>query len=66
MRKIRTLDLPSIEKGRIRSKCVNTFLYSYEASDQLFDELRNKHYFIRTYGCQANIRDEETLVFKQP
>ena len=61
MRKIKTLDLPSIEKGRIRSKCVNTFLYSYEASDQLFDELRNKHYFIRTYGCQANIRDEETL-----
>lgn len=61
MRKIKHFDLPDIDKGRIRDKEFNTYYYSYLPSKELFSFFNNKKFFIRTYGCQANIRDEETI-----
>ena len=61
MRKLNIIEYPSIDKGRIRLKSFCTYNYSYVPSDDLLLKLKNKKYFIKTHGCQANIRDEETL-----
>lgn len=54
--------MPSLEKARIRSK---------EKSERIIDEViipdrlslfaNGKKYFIRTYGCQANVVDSENI-----
>ena len=56
------INSPDLIKARDRSKCETTFI---KASSKHFDDLKmlakGKNYFIHTYGCQANIRDEETM-----
>jgi tRNA-2-methylthio-N6-dimethylallyladenosine synthase len=51
--------LPNIKKAKKRNikKKIITFCY-----DKKFNNLgKNKKYFIRTYGCQSNIRDSEII-----
>ena len=53
---------PNLAKARDRKKEDTIFV---SCSSIHFDDLKklanNKKYFIHTYGCQANIRDEETM-----
>lgn len=54
--------LPSIENARKRDKnrvAIERELFSIPEDCQ--DIGKNKKYFLRTYGCQANQRDSETL-----
>ena len=60
--KTRIINSPDLIKARDRSKCETVFL---KANPKHLDDLKalakDKKYFIHTYGCQANIRDEETM-----
>ena len=55
------LDLPSMNKARERLKHSETYHYDYVPNEQVINFLNGKKYFIRTYGCQANYRDEENI-----
>ncbi len=61
MRKINKIDFPSLEAARKRNKEASTILYSYKPSEELIATYNGKKFFIRTYGCQANVRDEEIM-----
>lgn len=61
MRKVRYLDIPSMEKARLRNEKGSTIDFEFCPSDYLLNHFKNKKYFIHTYGCQANIRDGEVL-----
>ena len=53
--------LPNMEEARNRT---TKFDFEYEnviPSDDLKKYALGKTYFIRTYGCQANYRDEEII-----
>ena len=54
--------LPSLNLAKIRTKnLVKIEKDLYIIDDKIKNIGLNKYYFIRTYGCQANIRDSETL-----
>ena len=55
------LDLPNMNKARERIKRSETYHYDYVPSDEIINFLKSKKYYIRTYGCQANYRDEENI-----
>ena len=62
MRKeVKWLDTPSIEEGRKRVNKIETLNFYLDKNDENLKLLKGKKYFIRTYGCQANIRDEEVM-----
>jgi len=61
MRKVIFKDIPSIDKGRKRSSAANTVYLDNIFSSDLKNYFNNKLYYIKTYGCQANIRDEEIM-----
>ena len=57
------LSSPNMKQASIRDLSV-TPNYQYESV--VIDEdikvlLKNKKYFIRTYGCQGNLRDSEVI-----
>ena len=54
--------MPDLDKARTRVGKIETVNFSYEPSKELVDKFKGKKAFIRTYGCQANYRDEETLM----
>ena len=54
--------LPNMDEARKRVGKVETIAFSYKPSKELIEHFTGKKIFIRTYGCQANIRDEETLL----
>ena len=54
--------MPDLDKARTRVNKIDTINFSYKPSQDLIDRFKGKKVFIRTYGCQANIRDEETLL----
>lgn len=60
--KTKIINYPDLVKARDRKKEDTIFI---SCSSIHFDELKKiafgKKYFIHTYGCQANIRDEETM-----
>ena len=60
--KTKIIYAPNLVKAMDRSKGDTTFL---NASTKHLEEVKtlakDKKYFIHTYGCQANIRDEETI-----
>lgn len=62
MAKIFIKNMPSISQGRKRNSEVKTFDYSFIPSEKLINRYKGKKCFIKTYGCQANIRDEETML----
>ncbi len=56
------INSPSLKKAGIRDRSETSFDYVDKAySKDVFDFFKGKTFFIRTYGCQANIRDEETM-----
>jgi tRNA-2-methylthio-N6-dimethylallyladenosine synthase len=55
------VSLPDLNAARKRNEKVETFDYSFNPSEEMLDDLKGKRYFIRTYGCQANVRDEENM-----
>lgn len=61
MRKINKIDFPSMDAARKRNIDSSTILYSYKPSEKLVNQYKGKKFFIRTYGCQANVRDEEIM-----
>lgn len=61
MKNVEFIDTPSLEKGRSRKIKSEYFEYNFEPTMKTLYSLKNKKYFIRTYGCQANIRDEEII-----
>ena len=60
--KIEYINTPDMGRARSRTSDVNTIDYSYVPSEVLRSKFSNKKVYIRTYGCQANIRDEETML----
>ena len=54
-------NLPDLNKARVRNAQVNFEYDDIVPSSFLLEKLSGKNYFIRTYGCQANVRDEETM-----
>lgn len=60
--KTKIISKPDLTKARNRMKVETTFHYfNNEYSEFLKEFAKGKTYFIRTYGCQANVRDEETI-----
>ena len=55
------LKKPSIEEARSRKNKAQYVDFLFNPSEITLSNLKGKKYFIRTYGCQANIRDEETI-----
>ena len=55
-------NMPDMNEGRKRVQKPNTIIYDYEPSEKLISKLKGKKVYISTYGCQANIRDEETIL----
>ena len=54
--------MPDLDKARTRVGNIETVNFSYTPSQDLIDKFAHKKVFIRTYGCQANYRDEETIM----
>ena len=53
---------PDLVKAKIRTNESSQIIYlNNEVSSNLLNYSKNKKYYIRTYGCQANVRDEETI-----
>lgn len=53
---------PSLEEARKRDKEETVFVKEPFVVPTALKEIAiHKKYFIRTYGCQANVRDEETM-----
>ena len=55
------IEMPDMDKARQRIKNCETYHYDYTPSKEILKFLDNKRFFIRTYGCQANYRDEEYM-----
>lgn len=61
MRKIKIIEKPSMDKARLRVCKASSLFYDYIPTSELLENLKKKKYLIKTYGCQANIRDEEVI-----
>lgn len=56
------MNLPSIEKARIRSKEEVKIIYNdYVVPENIKEYFKNKNYYIETYGCQMNVHDSENI-----
>src|SRR5574344_1541813 len=60
-RKVKEINMPNLTSGRDRTSKVNYEYLDLIPSTTLLEFAKNKKYFIRTYGCQGNIRDSEVL-----
>ncbi|NCA96895.1 MAG: tRNA (N6-isopentenyl adenosine(37)-C2)-methylthiotransferase MiaB [Bacteroidia bacterium] len=52
---------PALDEVRIRQKLLPVREYEVFSSPQIAEFAKGRKFFIRTYGCQANIRDEEVV-----
>lgn len=60
--KTRIINFPDLLKAAKRDKKPVNYQYITDKyGESLKNLLKDKHYFIKTYGCQANVRDEETM-----
>ena len=60
--KTRIINSPDMIKARDRSKTPTSFLLGHtQHLAEIKKIAENKKYYIHTYGCQANVRDEETM-----
>ena len=55
------VSLPSIKDAAKRNNNINYQYDSVVFPDAIKDYGKNKYYFIRTYGCQGNLRDSEVI-----
>ena len=61
MAKSKIISKPNLSEVRIRQKLMPVRDFDFFYSATVLEFAKGKKYFIRTYGCQANIRDEEIL-----
>lgn len=61
MKDVVFLKKPSIEEGRSRKIKSNYVNFNFDVDKKTINFFSGKTFFIRTYGCQANIRDEEVI-----
>ena len=60
--KTKVINSPDLVKALNRSKCNTVFdIVNNDFMDDLKEISKGLKYFIKTYGCQANVRDEETM-----
>ncbi len=60
--KTKIINTPDLLKAASRKKEVTNFCVAQSKNfDKLKELAKGKKYYIRTYGCQANVRDEETM-----
>lgn len=60
--KTKILHYPDLQKAKLRdSKSSNILSIKNEHFDDLKKLANGKKFYIKTYGCQANVRDEETI-----
>ena len=60
--KTKIINYPNLNEAKSRIKTETSFLaYSPKHLVEMKELGKNKKYYIHTYGCQANIRDEETM-----
>ena len=59
----KVISAPNMKQASIRDMSIlpNYQYQSVVVEDDLKDLLKNKKYFIRTYGCQGNLRDSEVI-----
>ncbi len=53
--------LPNMKEARMRIEEAERLVDHVEVSDLLKNFAKGKKFFIKTFGCQANIRDEEIM-----
>lgn len=62
MRPLTVKNRPTMSEERDRRfKDFQTLKEEVRVSERLLQAAHGKKYYIRTYGCQANVRDEETM-----
>lgn len=59
--KTKVINTPDLKKAMSRLDSTNFEVADLSAIDKLKSLSEGKKYYIRTYGCQANVRDEETM-----
>ncbi len=60
--KTKIINYPDLLKARDRHKSDTLFANAHVSHLKEMEELgKGKKYYIHTYGCQANVRDEETM-----
>ncbi|MBE6133786.1 MAG: tRNA (N6-isopentenyl adenosine(37)-C2)-methylthiotransferase MiaB [Erysipelotrichaceae bacterium] len=60
--KTRVIAKPDLKLAAKRGRTPTTFHRVNNSSNtEIINKLKNRKYFIKTYGCQANVRDEETM-----
>lgn len=61
MSKIEIKNYPDIKKGLLRNENAKIEHVEIAPNYFLLSHLEGKKYFFKTYGCQANVRDKETM-----
>ena len=60
--KTRVIAKPDLKLAAKRGRTPTTFhRVNTTSNTEIINKLKNRKYFIKTYGCQANVRDEETM-----
>ena len=60
--KTKIINSPDLIKAKLRNKEATFFMSGASQNSKEIESLLNeKKYYIHTYGCQANVRDEETM-----
>ena len=60
--KTNVINTPNMNKAKVRNKDATFFMSgTTQHNQEILDLLNGKKYYIHTYGCQANVRDEETM-----
>ena len=60
--KTKIVNTPDLLKAASRKKETTRFFFFYPTHfEDLKSLVKGQKYYIRTYGCQANVRDEETM-----
>ena len=59
--KVNYLSCPDLSKARLKGDGSKVVPFDMEPDHRLIEAYKGKKYFIKTYGCQGNVRDEETM-----
>lgn len=61
MKKAIVKNYPSLEKARRRPNRIDYENFTLDVPKLVKEKLAYTKFFVRTYGCQANVRDEESM-----
>jgi len=61
MKKCEYRSLPSLKEARNRAASTNNIVDDLKVPEAVKKYAKGRYFFIKTFGCQANIRDEETM-----